>query len=160
RASRACPALRRPARTAEPHPGPVAEIVGTPSLQPAVWPVSLPVMPRTPTARRAAPRRPARVRAHRIVMLAFPGAQILDVTGPLEVFAIANRLLEAQARRPGYQIELVATSAGPLRMSSGLELIAQRALHDVRGPIDTLFVPGGEGTPRAMRDEETIDWIR
>jgi transcriptional regulator GlxA family with amidase domain len=94
-------------------------------------------------------------------MLAFQDAQILDVTGPLEVFAIATRLLEAAERRdPGYRVELVAASAGPVRMSSGLELVAQRSLHDLRGPIDTLFVPGGEGTRRAVRDDATIEWIR
>ena len=94
-------------------------------------------------------------------MLAFPDAQILDVTGPLEVFSIATRLLEERSSRdPGYRVELVAASAGPVRMSSGLELVAQRSLRELRGPVDTLFVPGGEGTDRAARDAATIDWIR
>ena len=57
-------------------------------------------------------------------------------------------------------MELVAASAGPVRMSSGLELVAQRSLRDLRGAVDTLFVPGGEGTQRAVRDAATIDWIR
>jgi transcriptional regulator GlxA family with amidase domain len=97
----------------------------------------------------------------RIVMFAFPDAQILDVTGPLEVFAIATRLLaERESRDPGYQVELVAASAGPVRMSSGLELVAQRAMRDLRGPVDSLFVPGGEGTRRAALDAATIAWIR
>ncbi len=108
-------------------------------------------------------------------MLAFPDAQILDVTGPLEVFAIASRLLSERqvsrsepkasevhkaSRDAGYRLELVAANAGPVRMSSGLELVAQRALREVRGPIDTLFVAGGEGTRRAAGDAQTIDWIR
>src|SRR5439155_11519228 len=38
--------------------------------------------------------------------------------------------------------------------------VAQRPLREVRGPIDTLFVPGGEGTEGAVRDAATIDWIR
>jgi transcriptional regulator GlxA family with amidase domain len=93
-------------------------------------------------------------------MLAFPDAQILDVTGPLEVFAIANRLLDVAGRPGAYQIELVAMSAGPVRMSSGLELVAPRAARDVRGAVDTLFVPGGEGTRRAVQDAATIEWIQ
>ncbi len=94
-------------------------------------------------------------------MLAYPDAQILDVTGPLEVFAIATRLLAERERRdPGYSVELVAMSAGPVPMSSGLELVAQRAARDLRGPVDTLFVAGGEGVRRAARDAATIDWIR
>src|SRR5688572_16960938 len=134
-------------------------------------------MRRQPLSRRPAPRRAgfaqraggerrpaggrAGLRPRRIVMLAFPDAQILDVTGPLEVFAIATRLLSARhSSDPGYRVELVAASAGPVRMSSGLELVAPRSLRELRGPVDTLFVPGGEGTQRAMRDAATIDWIR
>ena len=94
-------------------------------------------------------------------MLAFPDAQILDVTGPLEVFAIATRLLAAKGSSDaGYRVELAAASAGPVRMSSGLELVARNSLRELRGPVDTLFVPGGEGTARAVRDTATIDWIR
>jgi transcriptional regulator GlxA family with amidase domain len=108
-------------------------------------------------------------------MLAYPDAQILDVTGPLEVFAIATRFLTARqvsrsepkaseghqvGRDPGYRVELVAPSAGPVRMSSGLELVAPRAARDVRGPVDTLFVAGGEGVRGAAGDAETIAWIR
>jgi transcriptional regulator GlxA family with amidase domain len=117
----------------------------------------------------------APIGVRRIAMLAYPDAQILDVTGPLEVFAIATRLLrEQQASRsepkaseahrerrdPGYAIELVAENAGPVAMSSGLELVAQCAMRDLRGPIDTLFVAGGEGVRRAVRHAPTIDWIR
>ena len=53
-----------------------------------------------------------------------------------------------------------AASAGPVRMSSGLELVASRAARDVRGPIDTLFVAGGEGVRARRARRATIDWIR
>jgi transcriptional regulator GlxA family with amidase domain len=94
-------------------------------------------------------------------MLAYPDAQVLDVTGPLEVFAIATRLLsEFERRDPGYRVEVVAPAAGPVRMSSGLELVASRAARDLRGPIDTLFVAGGQGVRTAVSDEAIVDWIR
>src|SRR5258706_15406889 len=130
----------------------MAEKVGTLSLRPSAGAASLWAMPR----RLSSPRRPAPRRAlaariaprgpRRITMLAFPDAQILDVTGPLEVFSIATRLLTARqvsgseprasevhqaSRDPGYRVEVVAASAGPVRMSSGLELVAERALHEV-----------------------------
>jgi transcriptional regulator GlxA family with amidase domain len=42
-------------------------------------------------------------------MLTFADVQILDVTGPLEVFAMATQLLAMQgAQDPSYAIELVA----------------------------------------------------
>lgn len=100
-------------------------------------------------------------RPRRALMLAFEGAQILDVTGPLEVLAIATRLAAAAGRRdPGYAVEVVARRAGPLRMSSGLEIVASRATRDVRGAFDTLFVAGGEGVRRALRDPATLRWVR
>ena len=74
-----------------------------------------------------AERRPnARAQPHRVVMLGFPQAQVLDITGPLEVFARTARWLTEHrgARRPAYAIELVAARAGPLTMSSGLDLVA------------------------------------
>ena len=53
-------------------------------------------------------------RIRRVVLVAFPDAQVLDVTGPLEVFANANRRLDAQEdrRSPRYSIEIVAPPAG------------------------------------------------
>jgi transcriptional regulator GlxA family with amidase domain len=109
----------------------------------------------------ASPSNGNRREPRRIVMLAFPDAQILDVTGPLEVFAIATRLLaEAESRDPGYRVEVVAAEPGPVRMSSGLEIVAARAARDVRGAVDTLFVAGGQGVRAAARDEATIAFIR
>jgi len=91
----------------------------------------------------------------RIVAVVFPDVQSLDVTGPTEVFSIAQRLGHAR-----YEIELVASSAAPVRASSGLRLVPDRALSACRGPIDTLVVAGGLGTSAARRDERLIAWLR
>jgi transcriptional regulator GlxA family with amidase domain len=85
-------------------------------------------------------------------MVAFPGVQSLDVTGPLEVFAMASRGLELAGREGGYQSELVAARRGPIECGSGLRLLADAAFADVLGEIDTLCVAGGEGTREAVRD--------
>jgi transcriptional regulator GlxA family with amidase domain len=103
-------------------------------------------------------RRPSR----HVVMLAFPGVQVLDVTGPLEVFGCAARLLEERGRTgpPAYTVEIVAGSAGPFASSSGIRLVAERAVRDVRGGIDTLLVAGGQGTQAALGDRALISWLR
>jgi transcriptional regulator GlxA family with amidase domain len=98
----------------------------------------------------------------RIVLATFPDAQILDVTGPLEVFSSASRETcerDPEAARP-YSIEVVATRPGPLVTSSGIEIVAGPAADPERGDIDTLIVAGGEGTEAALRDERLISWIR
>jgi len=97
--------------------------------------------------------------ARRVWMLAYPDAQTIAVTAPLEVFAGASRLA-AQAGRPGYVTEIVALERGPLRMSSGLEVVAARALRELRGPVDTLLVAGGWGSRRARYDERLTGWLR
>lgn len=90
----------------------------------------------------------------RIVIPVFAGVQALDVTGPVEVFSIATRLGSHE-----YEIEIAADGGSAIRTSSGLELRPHRALSPIRGSIDTLIVPGGEGTRRALEDTRSIRWI-
>jgi transcriptional regulator GlxA family with amidase domain len=107
-------------------------------------------------------RTSAGFRTRRIVMLAFPDAQIIDITGPLEVFGRATRWMtdERGSRVPAYTVEIVAAKAGPFATSSGIRMIADRAIANVRGPIDTLLVAGGQGTADALRDRALIEWLR
>lgn len=98
----------------------------------------------------------------RIVVPVYPDVQILDVTGPVEVFATASRLL-ARGRPsapPAYRIEVAARRRGRVAASCGLELHAQQALSEMRGPVDTLVVPGGLGTYAAGADPEFMSFVR
>lgn len=94
----------------------------------------------------------------RVWVLAFPDAQVLDVTGPWEVFAIANRI--GNPRTPRYALSLVAPAAGAFATSGGLALVAQRSLAEATGPVDTLLVAGGLGTRPPVRDARLVAWIR
>ena len=95
-------------------------------------------------------------------MVVYPEVQILDVTGPLEVFARAARWLVDHGRRgaPAYTVELLAACPGIVRSSSGLELVVRRSFTEVRGRIDTLLVAGGIGARRAPSDRALIRWLR
>ena len=101
-----------------------------------------------------APMQPIEPRS--VVIVVYPGVQSLDVTGPLEVFAVANRY------RPwSYRTTVVAR--GPVetvRTSSGLGLVIDQPLAAVPGPIDTLVVAGGEGTADALSDAALVAWVR
>ncbi|MGA8355018.1 MAG: GlxA family transcriptional regulator [Solirubrobacteraceae bacterium] len=90
----------------------------------------------------------------RVVLLAFPDVQILDVTGPSEVFAIADRICSG-----AYSIELVAPGAGELQSSGSLRLVADRDIEHCTGPIDTLLVAGGLGVRAVMEDRPLLDWL-
>jgi transcriptional regulator GlxA family with amidase domain len=93
----------------------------------------------------------------RIVILAFPGVQPLDVIGPAEVFAGADTLVGGGA----YSVEVVAKDPGPIiSRSRGYGLVPKTTTARCRGPIDTLVVAGGAGVPTAAEDRSLIRWIR
>ena len=101
----------------------------------------------------------------RIAVVAFPGCQSLDVLGPLEIFSTADALRsyrDPQAR-PLFRVEVLAPSAGPLRTSSGLTLVADRGFAEAEAigapKIDTLLVAGGN-LRSALRNAEWVDWLR
>ncbi len=100
-------------------------------------------------------------RTHRVIMFAYPQAQILDITGPLEVFSRTSRWLRDHrgVRTPAYSIELVARQAGLIETSGGLQLLATRRCSAVR-QADTLLIAGGIGYADAMRDPAVISWIK
>jgi transcriptional regulator GlxA family with amidase domain len=101
-------------------------------------------------------------RVRRVVMVVFPNANVVDIAGPMEVFSNANRRLDQQEdrRSPRYRSELVARETGGVRTTSGIEVAAARALRDIRGPIDTLLVAGGDGTREAIGDRALVDFLR
>lgn len=94
-----------------------------------------------------------------ISMLAFDDADILDITGPLDVFSLANTLLQEAGRpTPAYKIELVGIAADQvIRTASGIRLLTDLACSS-RTQTDTLLVPGGPD-PDTIAGE-LIDWIR
>src|SRR5262249_28184343 len=93
----------------------------------------------------------------RVVILAFPGVQPLDVVGPAEVFAGADALAGGGA----YTVEVVAKEREPIfGRSSGYGIAPKGTTAGCRGPIDTLMVAGGIGVAKAEDDPALIRWIR
>ena len=92
----------------------------------------------------------------RVVFAVFPDFQVLDLTGPHEVFAQANRLLPAGE---GYRLETVAAGPGPVRSSGGLLVATTGTTAGCTGRLDTLVVVGGPGTRRAYADAAFTGWV-
>jgi transcriptional regulator GlxA family with amidase domain len=55
---------------------------------------------------------------------------------------------------------VVASAPGPLVASSGLRVLVDATIDQVRGPIDTLVVTGGRGVHRACQDAALVAWLR
>lgn len=76
-----------------------------------------------------------------IAVLGFDGVQTLDVVGPMEVFALANRYAKTAA--PPYRVTLASPTGGALHTNAGLQLAGSTALADLPPQLDTLVIAGG-----------------
>lgn len=106
-------------------------------------------MPKTP---RFTPKRPARIE-----ILAFPKAQLLDITGPLQVFASANDIVRAEGGGSPYDPVVVAEEPF-VTTTAGLRL-ATEALSDPARPIDTVMISGGFGVNLACEQTHLVAWV-
>ena len=95
-------------------------------------------------------------------MLAYPGADLLDITGPLDVFAGASALLPlTENSLPAYTVEIVAHATGPLTTSSGIKLLAERRYTDLEcREVDTLMIAGGPGFEEILKDRRLLKWVK
>lgn len=94
----------------------------------------------------------------RVEILAYPDTQLLDVAGPLQVFASANDLLKLSGGQPAYEPVVVAASP-QIRTSAGL-VLETAALPSREVALHTLIVPGGWGVNAACEDLQLVEWIR
>jgi len=94
-----------------------------------------------------------------IHVLAFDNAQVLDVTGPLQVFASANDLARQRGLPLPYAVNVIADQARPVMTSAGLALVAD-PLPGVEQPCDTLVIAGGWGVYDAAQAPALVHWVR
>ena len=86
----------------------------------------------------------------KIVISGPPPVQVLDVTGPLEVFSYV----------PDYQVEIVSLDGtGQLRTNRGISLCCAASPASVSSPIDTLVIVGGPGAESGEYDPAYVHWI-
>ncbi|MGW2437526.1 GlxA family transcriptional regulator [Streptomyces goshikiensis] len=97
----------------------------------------------------------------RVVIAVFPDVDLLDVTGPAEVFALANRETGGTA---GYRVQLAGRTGGAVATSAGVRLVADLSFAEVGGVLDTLLVPGAvdmhPGGPVARIDRDVVEWVK
>jgi transcriptional regulator GlxA family with amidase domain len=93
-----------------------------------------------------------------IEVLAYPSVQLLDVSGPLQVFASANDFVAEAGGTPPYALRVVA-KGGKVTASAGLGLAAD-PLPPIGAALDTLMIAGGQGVEAAAADPILLDWVR
>lgn len=92
-----------------------------------------------------------------VALLIFPGVQSLDVSGPMDVFAEANRFLAPEDR---YQLEVIGSERGLVSCSNGLSIQAHRHFSEATGDFDLLLVAGGPALGQQDLGEELHAWFR
>jgi transcriptional regulator GlxA family with amidase domain len=90
-----------------------------------------------------------------IAILAPPGVQMLDVSGPADVFSEANR----QAGREVYRVVTVGTAALAVTASSGMRFLPDLSIHGEVDPLDTLLVAGSPDLAQAALDLSVVAWL-
>jgi transcriptional regulator GlxA family with amidase domain len=104
---------------------------------------------------KSAPFPPSRV----IEIVTFPLAQLLDVTGPLQVFASANDQMVEAGATPPYVLRVVAPNGQGVTTSAGLGIMAA-PLSPLNAELDTLMIAGGQGVQAASADPVLVEWVR
>jgi transcriptional regulator GlxA family with amidase domain len=90
---------------------------------------------------------------HEIAILAVPGVQLLDVCGPLDVFAEANRLLQRQIYTP----RIIAVDGDEIHASSGVRLSADLQLAETQNfAPHTFLIAGAPGIEDFVADETLL----
>ena len=92
-------------------------------------------------------------------VLGYPNANLLDMSGPFQVFAAAAGVAREFGIEDLYRIELVAKAKGPLRADQGLSLEATKDFASDFSAMDSLIVCGGAGRREALRDRATLTWL-
>src|SRR5262245_19923718 len=95
----------------------------------------------------------------RVVMVAMPCAEVVEIGGVLDIFyAVHERLAHADTPDHGYAVEVVSP-VPTVNAWPGLRLVAERSYRSVRGPMDTLIVTGVDRPDDARRDPDLIRWL-
>jgi len=98
-----------------------------------------------------------------IVFLAAPDTQIVDVTGPFQIFVRASEIFlrDHPTARPPYRVLLASTtSSKTVSTNCGIGLQGHVMYRSLRGEIDTLLVAGGSGLDIAAKNKHLLGWLR
>lgn len=94
-----------------------------------------------------------------IGILVFPDVEVLDFSGPFEVFSVASRIAaQVIGVDAPFTVSLVGASGGAVRARHGMGVVPHTGFHDAP-QFDLLVVPGGL-VDQPLDDSATLEWVR
>src|SRR5690606_13887457 len=94
-------------------------------------------------------------------LLAYPGFELLDASGPASVFAGANRALGEDGKPTFYAVEMASPGGGSVESSSGVTPQTRALAAMPPDEVDTLLVMGAEWEKlqTVIADPTVRDWV-
>ena len=102
-----------------------------------------------PAPGQAAAAAPARSTRKVIGIVLYPGFEVLDVFGPMEMWANV----------PDFQVVLIAENAGLVRSAQGAQVSAEYSF-ETAPALDIVMVPGGIGTRTELLNPKFLGYLR
>ena len=93
----------------------------------------------------------------RIAILVFPGVQLLDLVGPMDVFHEANR---QAGKKPHYTFDIISTSTKAIAGSNGMRFRPDSTWRTASRDIDTLLIAGTPTISSHQMDQELLNWLQ
>ncbi|HSP05750.1 MAG TPA: DJ-1/PfpI family protein [Acidobacteriota bacterium] len=95
------------------------------------------------------------IHTRNVAILLFNEVEVLDFSGPFEVFSVTGR---NQGTIPFY-VFTVSEKPGPVFARNGLSINPAYTISDCP-PVQILVVPGGHGTRKEMENATILEWIK
>ncbi len=98
------------------------------------------------------------MKPRRIVILAFDQVNLLDISGPAQVFTEANHASAAMHNQ--YEVIVASQNGGLIDTSSGIGITSVSLIEAAAQPVHTLLIAGGAGIQGAIKQSTIMDWIK
>jgi len=96
----------------------------------------------------------------RIVVLCYPGGNLVDLAGPVQIFATANRALARPGAKPPYDVVIASEHGGLVPTSAGLPVFTSALAEIAPGPIDTIVISGGSPDNQPVAAPALVAWVK
>jgi transcriptional regulator GlxA family with amidase domain len=92
-------------------------------------------------------------------MIAYDGANLIDISGPLQAFEEANRTLDPVWSTP-YRLTVASVDGGLVPTGAQLAILTDRLADLACRSFDTLILPGGSPNGRPPEAPAISSWVR